>query len=156
LGSTSSRTLQISIITFLNAATNAPSDLEIRQFIRKELDDNNFKEILKKITSVEEDDGTILDLEEQIKIYEDYREEDIKILKNRFHHLDDPNLNFHNVEDLYNKMKKIIDNKDLITEYFTELLRDVLGIGPGEKNFKSKWALITKVARQVSHLDKKK
>jgi len=155
--SSNSKKLQVSIMTFLHATTNGPADIEFREFIRKELDDHNFKDILKKISSSVEDTDDTLELEDQIKNYEETIEEDIKIMKNRFHHLDDPDINFSNLEEeeIYNKIKKIIDSREL-NEYFTELLRDILGIDPNDKNFKPKWALVTKVARQVSQMGKKK
>jgi len=50
--------------------------------------------------------------------------------------------------------KKLINKHDL-DNFFTELLSDIVGINPYVEQGPSKWALIARVARQISLLEKK-
>jgi len=156
LSSSKSAQLQVSILTFINAATFAPTDIDLRVQIKQELSSLNYKDITDKLTEHNEDhdSDSQADIEKQVNIFEEHSEDDKKALKKRFKHIDEIEVDkISNPEELYNRLKKLL-NKNELNQFFTELLGDIAGINPFDDIGPAKWALISRVARQISLIEK--
>jgi len=78
--------LKTAIMTFINAITFAPVDIDLRVQLIKELNDINFKDIILKLaelTGGDEHDADTKDLETQMNIFESQSEEDKTAMKKK-------------------------------------------------------------------------
>lgn len=141
--------LIVAYITFINALANAPSDLDVRVSIRKELEALGFAdEVLTRLRKISIDDAPALD--QQIEVFDEEREADEKEANNRFKHLDLTldSIELDNLDWLFTKTKELAKVGKL-TPYLRSLLRDLVAIDPNGQDAETRWALLTKLVHQV-------
>eukprot|EP01125_Pyxidicula_operculata_P017532 TRINITY_DN613_c0_g3_i1.p1 TRINITY_DN613_c0_g3~~TRINITY_DN613_c0_g3_i1.p1 ORF type:complete len:1231 (-),score=370.74 TRINITY_DN613_c0_g3_i1:66-3344(-) len=142
---TESSMLRVSYLTFINALCNAPSDIDVRIKIRKELENLSFNDVLSHLRKLKDDHPEV---DQQLDIYYDEKSNDEDEVNQRFSHVGTTPQN-DDIDWLYNKLKEL-NVQSQLTPYLKQLLSDLLGINPESKSGPAQWALSSRVIHQIS------